>query len=223
MSDSAATLHFSSPPPPGASTFPFCRSSCMCLFFLAAALRARRCTRSYREDTTVTHCTVHFAYHSDWQFICHRCVSLLQDFLLCPYWSVEPAGHTQFDLHQEMSIKKSAAYPNSENHGEESIFRSCKLHCLLQKLEVQCKVNKHTQLLPILCQLNPVYTLIPTCSVRWAISLLHNADCQQYILTLFTSTLHVPCHGATGPTEDIRSSTGKVHPMTYHDGRREEV
>jgi hypothetical protein len=121
-----------------------------------------------------------------------------------------------------MYIKKLAAYPNSENHGEESIFSSCKLHCLLQNPDVQCKVDKHTQVLPILCQMNPVYTLIPTCSVWWAISLLHNADCQQYLLTLFTSTLHMPCHGATGPTEDIRNSTGKVHPMTCHDSTDKE-
>jgi hypothetical protein len=179
----------------------------MCLLFLTAALRARRWTRPYREDATVTHCIVNSACHPDWQFICHHCVSLLLDFFLCPYWSVKPAGHIQFDLQQEVYINKLAAHPNSENHGGESTFRSCKLHCLLQNPQVQCKVNKHTQLLPILCQMNTVYTLIPTCSVRWAISLLHNADCQQNLLTLFTSTLHMPCHAMVqqGPLRTLRT------------------
>jgi len=89
-----------------------------------------------------------------------------------------------------MYIRKLAAQPNSENHGGESIFRGCKLHCLLKNPEVQCKVNKHTQPLPSLCQMYPVYTLIPTCSVWWAISLLHNVDCQQYLLTLHIHPPH---------------------------------
>lgn len=155
MPDSAATLHFSSPPPPGASTFPFCRSSCMCLFLLTAALRARWWTRPYTEDATVTHCTVHFACHPDWQFIRHHCVSLLLDFFPSPYYSVKPAGHIQFDLQQEMYIRKLAAHPNSENQGGESIFRSCTaLPVTAPRGSVQ--VNKHTQPLPILYQMNPV-------------------------------------------------------------------
>lgn len=63
MPDSTATLHFSSPPPPGAPTFPFCCSSCMCLFFLTATLRARWWTRPYRKNATVIRCTVHSACH----------------------------------------------------------------------------------------------------------------------------------------------------------------
>lgn len=63
MPGSTAALNFSSPPSPGASTFTFCCSSCMCLFFLTATLRTRRWTRPYRDDATVTHCIVHIAYH----------------------------------------------------------------------------------------------------------------------------------------------------------------
>ena len=186
--DSAATLHFSSPPPPGASTLPFSRSSCVCLFFLTASLRARWRTRPYREDATVTHCIVHFACHP-------RLTAYIPSLCKSALW-ILPVSILKCQTSQSPTIwfatgnvyRKLTAHPNSDNHGGESIFRNCKLHCLLQNWMVQRKVNNDPQLLPILCQLNPVYSLIPTCSMRWAISLFHNAQDRGYSLLTVSNT-----------------------------------
>jgi hypothetical protein len=63
MSGSTATLHFPSSSTPSASTFPFCCSSWMCLFFFTATLRTRWWTRPYRKMLQLVCLAVCFRCH----------------------------------------------------------------------------------------------------------------------------------------------------------------